>query len=60
MSKQLMRRENDKWVAGVCSGIGQYLGINPLLIRILWIIFGLTGAGILVYLVLAIFLPKSG
>jgi phage shock protein PspC (stress-responsive transcriptional regulator) len=54
--KRLYRDENNKILGGVCSGIAAYLGVDPWLVRILFIISGL---GILAYLILWIFLPSD-
>ncbi len=53
-------RSNDGWLAGVCRGLGERLGIEPwilracLVIAIFWF-----GTGILFYLVLALCLPRE-
>jgi phage shock protein PspC (stress-responsive transcriptional regulator) len=46
-------------IAGVCGGLGKYLGIDPTLIRLVFallVVFGI-GSGILLYLILAIIVP---
>lgn len=54
--KRLYRDENNKILGGVCSGLGVYLGIDPWIVRILFI---LSGIGFLAYIILWIFLPGS-
>lgn len=54
--KRLYRDESNKILGGVCSGIGAYLGIDPWIVRILFIISGL---GLLAYIILWIFLPSD-
>ena len=58
---RLMRSQSNRMVAGVCGGLGEYLGIDPTFIRIffLLLVFG-EGAGILIYFVLWILLPAQG
>lgn len=46
-------------IAGVCGGLGQRFNINAWIFRILWILFGLTGVGILVYLICWVVMPKA-
>lgn len=46
-------------IAGVCSGIAEYFDVDPTLIRILFVLFGLAGAGILFYLIMAIIVPSK-
>jgi len=46
-------------IAGVCSGIAEYFDTDPTLIRVLFVLFGLAGAGILFYIILAIIIPQK-
>lgn len=56
--KRLYRSETDRWLLGVCGGIGEYFNIDPLIIRILFIIFALVfGGGILLYVILWLIIP---
>jgi phage shock protein PspC (stress-responsive transcriptional regulator) len=58
--KRLYRNPDDKIISGVCGGIGAYLNTDPVLFRVLFVIFTLSfGAGILVYLALWISLPPA-
>ncbi len=54
--KRLYRDENHKILGGVCSGIASYLGIDPVIVRIIFII---SGIGFLAYVLLWIFVPGS-
>jgi len=54
--KRLYRDENHKILGGVCSGIAAYLGIDPVFVRILFIV---SGIGLLAYILLWIFVPGS-
>ncbi len=54
--KRLYRDENNKILGGVCSGIAAYFGIDPVFIRILFLI---SGVGFLAYILLWIFVPGS-
>ncbi len=57
---RMYRSENDKVIAGVCSGIAHYFGIDPLIVRILFVIFALGfGFGFIVYLVLWVAVPST-
>lgn len=55
----LVRPRNGKMIAGVCAGLGQRFGLSTGLIRLIFVIFGLFGAGELVYIVLWILMPKE-
>lgn len=60
-NKRLVRPSDDKLLMGVAGGIAQYLNIDPLIVRALWIVAGLLSAGhaILAYVLLAILMPKE-
>jgi phage shock protein PspC (stress-responsive transcriptional regulator)/uncharacterized FlaG/YvyC family protein len=58
-SKSLYRDENNKVLGGVCSGIAAYFNIDPVIVRVLFVVFGITGVGFLLYLILWIFVPGS-
>lgn len=60
MKKRLYRNEQDKMIAGVCSGIAEYFDIDPTLIRLAWVLFcALGGSGIIAYIVAAIIIPPK-
>ena len=59
MNKKLYRNTSNKMVAGVCTGLGEYLNIDPTIVRLIWALVGLTGAGILAYLVAALIIPEK-
>jgi phage shock protein C len=56
--KKLFRSRSERWLAGVCGGIGDYFNIDATVIRILFILFGLVfGSGLLFYIILWILIP---
>ena len=57
--KKLYRTQDDKMVAGVCSGLAAYFKIDATLIRIVFVVIGLLGGGILLYLLLWLFIPDE-
>lgn len=48
-------------IAGVCAGFGNYLGVDPTVIRLLWVASTLItrGAGILAYIIAWIIVPEE-
>jgi phage shock protein C len=59
-TKKLYRSRTDRMIGGVCGGLGQYLSIDPTVIRILYILFALTGgSGIFIYLILLLVIPEE-
>ena len=59
--KQLYRDVDNKFIGGVSSGLGHYLGIDAIWIRLIWILFVLLGWGapILIYILLWILVPEA-
>lgn len=50
----------DKILFGVCSGIGNFLGIDATIVRVVFALLTLCyGGGLLVYLILALCMPKE-
>lgn len=60
MAKRIYRSREEKVIAGVCGGLGDYLGIDPVLIRIVWVVTVIcAGTGILAYILAWILIPKE-
>jgi len=58
--KRIYRNPDDRILGGVCGGLGAYFNINPLLFRILFVIFTFAGgSGLLVYIILWIVVPEA-
>lgn len=57
--KKLYRSRTNKMLCGVCGGIGEYFNVDPTLIRLLFVIFGCTGSGVLAYIIAAIVIPQE-
>ncbi|UCG01422.1 MAG: PspC domain-containing protein [Candidatus Heimdallarchaeota archaeon] len=58
--KRFYRSREDRWIAGVCGGLGEYFNIDPILVRLGFIfITAVYGVGILVYILLAIFVEEN-
>ncbi len=57
MENKLYRSRKDRWLFGVCGGLGMYLGIDPTIIRIIFVLLAFVGFGILAYIVMAIIVP---
>ncbi len=58
--KRLYRSRTDRMLAGVCGGIGQYLNIDPTLIRLAFLFLAIWGGGgVLAYLIAWIVIPEE-
>jgi phage shock protein C len=58
-TRQLTRSETNRRIAGVCGGIAEYFGVDPILVRVGFVVAGLMGWGVLLYVVLWIVLPRG-
>ena len=59
MDKKLYRDIQNRKLAGACAGLAEYLNIDPTVIRVIWALVALSGAGILAYLVCALVIPEK-
>ena len=60
MEKKLYRSRSKKVIAGIGGGLGDYMGVDPVIIRILLILFTIFhGIGILVYIILWIVIQEE-
>ncbi|MBI4734103.1 MAG: PspC domain-containing protein, partial [Rubrobacteridae bacterium] len=58
--KRLYRSRTNKVIGGVAGGLGDYLEIDPVIIRIAWVLLAiLGGAGVLAYIVALIVVPEE-
>jgi phage shock protein PspC (stress-responsive transcriptional regulator) len=58
--KRLYRNTSNKILAGVCSGLGDYFSIDPVIIRLLWVVLTIFGgAGLLIYIIAWIIIPEK-
>jgi phage shock protein C len=62
MQSRLERSTTNKVVAGVCGGIGEYLQVDPTLVRVFFVVGTIVtgGLGLLGYIVLIVLLPLPG
>ena len=61
MEEKKLRRSGNKMIAGVCSGIAEYFGWDPTLVRIGYVLLTIftAFAGIFIYLILWLIMPVS-
>lgn len=58
--RMLYRSGRNRVLGGVCGGIGEYLNIDPTLVRLIWVLFILMGGiGIPLYLIAWVIIPKN-
>ena len=57
---RIHKSATDKKLAGVCGGIAEWLGVDPVFIRLVWALLVLGwGTGVLLYIIFAIVLPEE-
>jgi len=56
-AKRLYRSSSNKWIAGVCGGLGEYFNIDPLIFRLVFIF--LIGPNVLAYILCLILIPSE-
>ena len=53
-------RSREKMIAGVCAGLGNYLDIDPTIVRIIFVLLAFAGgAAILAYLIMWVIVPEE-
>jgi phage shock protein C len=59
MERKLRRSRHDRWIGGICGGLGQFFGLSSFWFRLLFFILLLPGGlpGVLPYLILWIIIP---
>jgi phage shock protein C len=58
--KRLYRNTDDRKIAGVCSGIADYLDVDPTVIRLIWILLVCcAGVGVVAYIIAALVIPSD-
>ena len=60
MAKRLYRSEKNRILAGVCGGMGEYLNIDPVIVRLIWVALTFAGgAGLLLYIISLFIIPSK-
>ncbi len=60
MEKKLYRCKSDKKLCGVCSGVAKFFGLDPTIVRLIWVLAVLfAGCGIVLYIAAALIVPEE-
>ena len=57
--RRLYRDGENAMIGGVCSGLAHYFKIDPSLMRVLFVLFGILGGGVLLYIILLLVIPEA-
>ena len=55
--KRLHRNKKDGKIAGICAGIGDYFDIDPVIVRLLFLLALFLGGGLIVYIIAWVIIP---
>lgn len=61
-AKLLRRSKTNRSILGVCGGLGEYFDIDPVLLRVAWVVLSLTTGlfpGIIAYIIVGMVIPES-
>ena len=61
MNKKLYRSKTDVKISGVCAGIGEYFGVDPTIVRLVWVLGTLMNfiIGVVAYVACACIVPED-
>ena len=61
VTKQLFRSRNERMIAGVCGGLGDYLNIDPTIIRLIFVLgaFATGSALFWAYIIMMVVIPEE-
>ena len=60
MKKRLYRSDDDRMLLGVCAGLGDYIGVDPTVVRLAFAgLAVLWGYGLALYVLAAIIVPRE-
>lgn len=60
MNRKLYKSRNNRVFSGVCGGIGEYLNVDPVVVRVIWLILVFAfGTGILAYILCLLIMPNA-
>jgi phage shock protein C len=57
--KKLTRSAANRVLAGICGGLGNYFDIDPIVFRVIFIVLGIGGGGIIAYIIMMFVIPSE-
>lgn len=60
MSGRLERSRTNRVIGGVCGGLAEYLDVDATFVRVVMVVLGTFGVGVLIYFVLLVVMPNPG
>ena len=59
INRKLYRSNTNKIICGVCGGLGEYLGVDPTIVRLVWVLIACSGTGLLAYIIAAVIMLQK-
>lgn len=60
MEKKLYKSRSDKKLCGVCAGVANFFGLDPTIVRLIWVLAVLlAGCGVVLYIAAALVVPEE-
>ena len=59
MEKKLYRSRTNKMLFGICGGLGDYLNVDPTVVRLIAVILGIVSIGVIAYIIAALIIPEQ-
>jgi phage shock protein C len=59
MDRHLYKSQTNKVIAGVCGGIAEYFDVDPIIVRVIFVLLFFAGPGFWIYLILWIIVPRK-
>lgn len=59
MTNRFYRDKSRGTVAGVCAGLANYFGVDPVILRAIFVLWALSGSGVAAYILLWVILPEK-
>lgn len=57
---KMVRSQSDRMLFGVAAGIAEYVNLDPVIVRLIFVLLALSGGpGILIYIIMAIIMPEG-
>lgn len=57
--RKLYKSRTNRMVCGVCGGVGEYFGVDPTVVRVIWaLLIGCAGTGLLIYILAALLMSE--
>ncbi len=57
--KKLYRSKSNRWFTGLCGGLGEYFGIDPIIIRIVAALLEFSVLGLIAYFIISYYVPEQ-